>query len=190
MKRFIYVFLILLFCVLNVQAKTIKVVSLEHFSTRFPSTTYNVQVVQTEYIENGFFLEKGTIISGCIIKVKRPRLGNRDSYFEFQPTLLTFDGKSINVSQSNMVGRIVGIKHIDPGKIAGKLAINATNFLLLGASPLISFTMGATDAEAGEKMKGGLERIYTDSLIYYIKSGKELNIDVGDELILKIKKTR
>lgn len=191
MKKILLIFVFGMFLLSSsVQAKTIKVVSLEHFSTQFPSKVYNVQTIQTERIGDGIFLEKGTIVSGYVIRVQHPRLFQRDSCFEFRPVLLTYDGKSTNISQSKFVGRVVGIKQIDPKSYAGNLAIKAANFVLLGSSQAISFAMGAADAADGEKIKGGLGRIYQDSFIQWVEPGKELNINIGDTLILKINKIR
>lgn len=189
-KVLLAIVLVMFFLPLKVNAKTIKVVSLEHFSTKFPSKVYNIQTLKTECIGDGIFIEKGTIISGYVTRVQHPQLFQRDSYFIFRPVLLTYDGKSTNISQSQFIGKVVGVKHIDPEAYAGNLAIKAANFVLLGSSQAISFAMGAADAQDGEKIKGGLGRMYQDSLIKCIEPGQELNINIGDTLILKINKIR
>lgn len=191
MKKKLLVFVFSMFLLSSgVQAKTIKVVSLEHFSTKFPSTVYNIQTLKTEFLGDGILIEKGTIISGYVTRVQHPQLFQRDSYFVFRPVLLTYDGKSTNISQSKFIGKLVGVKHIDPEAYAGNIAIKAANLVLLGSSQAISFAMGAADAQEGEKIKGGLGRMYQDSLIKCLEPGQELNINIGDTLILKINKIR
>jgi len=188
MKRFLLIFIFAL-CLLtsSAQAKTIKVFALENFSTLSPPAYFGVQIIQTEYLSNGIFLEKGSILSGSVVEVYRPKFGKRDSSFEFQPILLTYGGKATNISHSKMVAEVVAFKPIDPQKLAGNVAIKSANFVVLGSSQAISFTMGATKAAEGSKIKSGLDRMYKDSFISLVEAGKELDIRRGDILIIKLK---
>lgn len=189
MKRIlIFSALILHLLTSSVQAKTIKVVSLEHFSTEFPVETFNVQTLTTEELPDGIFIEKGTIISGYVVKVHGPKRLKRNSYFEFKPTLLTYKGRTLNIKDTKLVAKVVEQKRIDPVALTGNVAIKAANLVLLGSSQVISFTLGAANGEEGERIKAGLQRMYKDSFFSLAENGEHLDIDVGDILFLKLKK--
>ncbi len=188
MKKIYLLIFILLLLTPKVNARTIKVMAVDKFSTENPSNTYKVQTIDAEELEDGIFLEKGTVISGFVVKTYAPQRGKRDSYFEFHPTLITYNKETINISHSKILARVVGYKPIDPEKFVGSVAIKAANFVMLGSSQAISFTLGAFQAPSGEKIKSGFDRMYKESFVSFIEVGEELNIDVGDILILKIKK--
>jgi len=188
MKRFLLILVfVLCFLTSSVQAKTIKVLALENFSTLSPSDSFGVQIIKTLYLNNGIFLEKGSIISGSVVEVYRPKFGNRDSHFEFLPNFLTYNEKTINISNSKMAANVLAYKPFHPLSLAGNVAIKLANFVVLGSSQAISFTMGATSAPKGTKFKSGVDRMYRDSFISLVEAGKELDIHRGDILILKLK---
>ena len=190
MKKISFFIIIFIMCLLapKVDAKTIKVMAVEKFSTSKPSSTFSVKTVETDELKDGIFVEKGSIISGLVVEIHTAQRGKRDSYFEFHPTSITYRGKTINISNSNIVAKVVGYKPVDPEKLAGNVAIKAANFVLLGSSQVISFTLGAAHAQNGERMKLGLDRMYKDSFVSFIEAGKELNIATGDMLLLKIER--
>lgn len=186
MKKIYLLISIFLLLTPKVDAKTIKVMAVEQFSTQNPLSTYKVQAIEAQEMKGGLFLERGTIISGSVMKIYAPQRGKRDSYFEFHPTSITYEGKTINIGESKILAKVVGYKPISPEKLAGSVAIKAANFILLGSSQAISFTLGALHAQNGERIKSGLDRMYKDSFVSFIEIGEELNIDVGDILLLKI----
>jgi len=191
MKKFLLIFIfIFFFFVASVQAQTLKVISLDKFSTENPSPICRVQITETTELEDEFFLESGTIISGQIIKTYRPKRGKRDSYFELVPTAITYNDKTLNITNSKFIATVAAYKPVNAGALAGNIAIKAANFVVLGSSELISFTMGATQSQNGTRIKSGVERMYKDSFVSFIEAGSELNINKGDTLILKIKKIR
>lgn len=186
MKKIGLLIIILLLFTTKVNAQTIKVMAIEKFSTENPSHTYKVQTIEAEELEDGLFLEKGTVISGFVVKIYAPQRGKRDSYFEFHPTSITYNKETINISNSKIFAKVVGYKPLNPEKLVGSVAIKAANFIMLGSSQAISFTLGATQAPRGAKIKSGLDRMYKDSFVSFIEIGEELNIDVGDVLLFKI----
>jgi len=171
-----------------VHAQTIKVIALNKFSTKNPSSEYQVQIIKTEEIAEKFLLETGTIISGYVTELHKPKRGKVDSYFEFQPTSISYEGQTTDITQSNIVGVIVAYKPINPQSLVGNVAIKAANFFVLGSSQAISFTLGAAQAKNGNRIKSGLQRVYKDSFVSFIEPGKELEINTGDILVLKLKK--
>ena len=191
MKKFSLIFIfIFFFLTLSVQAQTLKVISLDKFSTENPSPICRVQIPETSQLTDEFFLEAGTIITGLVIKTHGPECGKRDGYVEIIPTSITYNDKTTNITNSRFTATVVAYKPINPQALAGNVAIKAANFFVLGSSQLISFTMGAFQAENGTRIKSGVERMYKDSFVSFIEAGSELKIEKGDVLILKIKKTR
>lgn len=188
-KKFISIFVLGLFLLpLSVQAKTVKVVSLQHFSTEFPLEVYNVQTLERVDLGKGLIVERGTIIAGKVVRVERPKIGQQNAYFEFVPTYMSYKGVVQAIDNPDYVAQIVGYRKIDSGKAAICGAKMATNFLTMGASLGISFVQGLTEAEEGYRLESGLTRLYKDSPLFFVGVGSELNIEVGDALKFKVKK--
>jgi len=184
---FVFIFFLL---TSSVQAQTLKVVSVDGFSAKNPSAVCRVQTLEATELADNFFLESGTIISGLVIQAHRPKFGKRDSYLEIIPTSITYNDKTINITNSKLTAKVIAYKPTNPQALAGNVAIKAANLVVLGASQGISFAMGATQAKEGTRVKSGFQRIYKDSFISLLEIGSELNINKGDILILKIKKNR
>jgi hypothetical protein len=186
-KYLIIIFILFLFLsVVKVEAKTIKVIAVDKFSTTNPPATYRVRVAETETLKDGILLEKGTLIYGNVIKTHKPKRGKIDSSFEFHPTYIHNNEENINLSHSKIFATVVGYKPVDPEKLIGSLAIKAANFIVLGASQAISFTIGAWNSPNGCRIKSGLNKMYRDSFVSFIEVGEELNVDAGDTLLLRI----
>lgn len=192
MKKFLKnsFFIVLIFCSfsLSAQAKTIKVVALKDFSTEKPSPTFRVQTIQDEVFKNGTVLEKGTVISGVVLKVEKPKRGKRDAYFEFIPTTIFYDGNEKTINKQIVV-KVIAYHSVDSKKMAVYVAKKAADFAVKGASMGISFVQGVAQADEGDnRIKSGFVKTYRDSPLSFIEVGSELNIDVGDTLVLKVEK--
>lgn len=192
MKKFLFVIVfILLFMGTNVQAETVRVRALEKFSTTNPSDTFTAEVVETEVFKNGFVLYSGSLISGKVVYVAPPKRGKRDAYFEFLPTSFTYKGVTKTTKRPMAIARVVAYSPIDTKKLAGKAVKTAASLFVKGASLGISFVQGVAQADEGEnRIVSGVERTYKDSPLSYVEVGDELNIDLGDELVLIVKKIR
>lgn len=193
MRKLLFNFIIVLglfLLSLSVQAKVAKVVSLQHFSTQFPLEVYNVQTLDRIQLDNGFVLEPGTIVAGKVVKVEHPKMFHKNAYFEFVPTLVSYKGSVKEISDPKYVAQIIGYRHIDSEKAAIFVAKNATNFLTLGSSLVISAVQGLGEAEEGERGKAVAAKIYKDSPLFFVNVGTELDINVGDELKFQIKQNR
>lgn len=174
----------------SVDAKTLRVLSLKSFSTAQPSPVFEVQTVQKEYLCQGLILEGGTIISGIVLKVQPPKRGKRNSYFEFIPTEITYRGKTEKLSHATLVAQVMGYNPVKPVDMAFYVTRKVANFFLKGAISAFEFADGAINAEDGQRLKSGAMAAYNDSFFSYIEPGKELTIQRGDILTLKIKTIR
>lgn len=194
MKKLLISISLLFFISLSAQAKTIKVISLDAFSTLNPSDTYKVQVVEKEEFKDGTIYEAGTIISGKVIKVEHAKRGKRDGYFEFVPTDLTLEGQTWTVTDSKYTAQVVGLLQIntitDTKTVVKNVAKGVTGLIFKGASQGISFVEGVAEAEKGQKIKSGFVKVYKDSPLVYIEEGSELKINPDDLILLKFKKTK
>lgn len=190
MKKILLLIFIIFFLTLNAEAKTLKVISLKHFSTEYPAPTFAVQTTQKEIIDKGIILEEGTIISGIVLRIVPPKRGKQNGYFEFIPTEITYRGVTQKIEHSIEVAKVLGYYPIDPKDLTFDVAKKTANFFLKGAISAIEFADGAIKAENGQRIKSGATKVYKNSFLSYIEPGKELNINRGDMLILKIKTIR
>lgn len=191
MKKIFLTFTLTLFLLTSsVQAKTFKVVALESFSTEYPQQTFNVQVRQQEVFSKDLVIEEGTIISGRVVKISKPKRGKRNAYFIFVPTILTYEGKTENLEHLKLSAKVVGYRPVNPEKVVIYAAKKAADLAFKGASLGLSFAEGATQAKDGERIKSGIIKAYQDSPLSFIETGSELDIDTGDTLILKLKKVK
>lgn len=191
MKKIFFVFSFILFLLTSsVQAKTFKVVALESFSTEYPQSTFNVQVTQQELFGRDLVIEEGTIISGRVIKIAKPKRGKRNAYFVFIPTALTYKGRTETLDKLKLSAKVVGYRPVNPEKVVIYAAKKAADLAFKGASLGLSFAEGATQAKDGERIKSGIIKAYKDSPLSFIETGSELDIDQGDIIILKLKRNR
>ncbi len=176
------------FAATTAQAKSIRVISLEDFSTASPSDTYKVQIIEREELKDGTVLEAGTILIGDVIKVENAKRGKRDAYFEFIPTSYISNMTTQKIEDTKYYAKVVGYAPIDKQAIAESAAKSAVGFFFKGVSQGISFVQGVAQAEDGSRIKSGLVKIYKDSPLTYIEEGSELNVKPGDLIVLIFKK--
>lgn len=188
MKKYLLVFLTIFLIPINVQAKTIKVMSLEQFSTANPSNTFALQTIEDEKFEYGFILPAGSVIKGSIQKVQEPRRGKRNSYFELAPKIVTFNDESFDVDLTPYTLRVVGYRPAT--EVAYTFTKRSIGYIFRGTTQGIAFVEGAVKAPEGERLKSGLQQVYVDSPLSYIEVGKQLEVEIGDILVLKLIKTR
>lgn len=169
------------------QAKTFRVVSLQHFSSKFPLDVFNVKIIERVELGNNLILEPGTIIAGKIIRVQRQKLFKRNAYFEFIPSLMSYNDETNEINNPNYAIRIADYRHLDPEGSAvyiGKLLLGCVT---VGGSVLVSVVQGLMESESEHRGETVLKRVFNDSIFCFIGSGSELNIEPGDELKLEIK---
>lgn len=191
MKRVLLIFVVI-FCFLSqrVYARTVKAMSLDAFSTAYPGKTYSVELLTNENFQNGVVLQAGTILTGNVTQINKPKICKRNGKFEFIVTSITYKGETKIIKKRNIVIQIVGYKQIDPVEAAKYIGIRATNLIFLGASEGIAFVQGFTEGEDESRYKSGLIRMYKESPLAWVETGKDLDIHKGDLVKLKFKNIR
>lgn len=190
MKRFVVLLFFVIFSCSGVQAKSIKVVALEPFSTAQPSENFAVQILQDEYLPDDIFLPEDAVVTGQIIHVEAPKRGKRNGYIKFVPKKIVYEDKTIDIKDSKLVAIITYYRPIDPKDLVFTVARKTANFMFKGVVSAAEFALGAIENEEGNPIKSGAMNVYRDSFLVYIEVGEELNVKRGDTLIFKIKKSR
>ncbi len=190
MKRLFVLLFFVIFSCSGVQAKNIKVVALEPFSTVRPSETFAIQTLKDEYLPDDTFLPEDAMITGQIIHVEAPKRGKRNGYIKFVPQKIVYDDRTIDIKNSKLVAIITYYRPIDPEELVMTVARKTVNFMFKGVVTVAQFTLGVIENEEGNRIKSGVMNVYRDSFFVYIEVGDELNVRRGDTLIFKIKKSR
>lgn len=190
MKKFLIILAFLIFSAMGVQAKSIKVIALEPFSTQNPSSEFAVQTMQDESFDEGTFLPADTLIYGIILRVEEPKRGKRNAYIEFIPSRLVYDDKTIYIKDSKLVAVITDYTPIDPLDLTLNVARKTANFVFHGAVSAAEFALGVVENQERNRIKSGAMNVYKDSFLTYIEVGEDLNVKKGDILIFKIKRVR
>lgn len=170
----------------SAKTQTVKIIALSDFSTESPSHLFRAEIIEDKEFK-GELLESGTIIEGLVTRVENPKRGKQNAYFVFLPYIIFHDEQMVVSQKPFAVAKVVGYSPIDTKKLVGRVFKTAANFAIKGASFGISFVEGAAKAEEGERIQSGLVNIYNDSPLSYIEPGKDLNIEPGDILIIKLK---
>ncbi len=189
MKKILLILTCLFFFIGNAaNAKSVRVIALEDFSTLNPSETYKVQLLEKEELKDGTIFEAGTIINGQVIKIKNAKRGKRNAYFEFVPTSYTYNHETKTINTPQYYAKVVGYAPVDTKKIVESAAKSTVGFFFKGASQGISFIQGVAQADEGERIKSGFTQMYLDSPLTYIEEGAELEVNIGDLIVLIFKR--
>lgn len=190
MKKYLSLFIISIFLLsLKAQAQTIKVSAVNNFSSTNPASIFSIRILEDNEIQ-GMLIRSGTIISGIVLRVHEPTRGKRDAYFEFIPTLITYNSESTKINMAKTNAEILYYKPTNPAKSTIDITLKVANFFLRGIITGIEFAQGAIQAENGQRIRSGAKKAYKDSVLSYVESGKELKINKGDIITLKLKTIR
>ena len=180
-----FIFMLLTSCV---HAQTsIKVVSMDDFSTAAPSQEYRVRLIDPVILANGKVLPAGTIVSGPVSNVQNAKRLKRDGYFEFMPNSISINGKTKTIKNPRVTVKVVGYEPLDSKQLVESVAKTAAGYAIKGATQGISFVQGLVQDDDGNRLVSGVTKVYKDSPLSYIDEGSELNLKVGDTVILIIK---
>lgn len=191
MKKYLLIFtFIIFFLAPSVQAKTLKVLAIENFSTAVPKPVCKILIVDSQELIEGVYLKAGTIVSGNVIEIHKPNIGKRDSYFEIIPTSITYNGITEDITHTPVICKVQKYKHVEVKELAAKTGLSVANIILKGMIDVLEFAHGAYQDNYDNRIKSGIMEVYNSSFLKYIEPGSELNISRGDLLVLKVKKIR
>ena len=186
MKKFIIIFYLILATTMPTFALSVKVSSLQDFSTKNPSSTLKVVVLESVNFYDELILEEGTVLKGDIFDVKPPNRGKRDATFKFRPTCYSYNGKIVSIN-SNMWAKYAPYKKLDATGTALSVATFAGGQVLkvpfLGQA--VSFVKGVVKNPDDNRIKSGATQIYKDSFVSYIEKGMEISLKKDEMFILK-----
>ena len=187
MKKFLIFLSVMLLLTSFAEAKSIKVLSLQNYSTENPSDTYKIQILENINDEDIFF-QAGTVITGRVIKIQHAERLKRNAYFEFIPTSVAYDGESKSVINPDFTAKVIGYTPMSPTTLVFNVSKKTAGFFFKGVTQGISFVEGVATASEGERIKSGFVKMYKDSPLSYIEVGSELKVETGDVLLLKFKR--
>jgi len=191
-NHWIFSLVIVMFLSLPSRAEKVLVKVLEDFSSENSTYTYSFMLPNAIYAENGRLIEKGSVISGRIIKAVPPKRLKKDAYMLFMAETYTVP------SDDN---RVVPIRHkkksrikyyqefkINKKKIAKEAGTTVAGMIVPGLDYGISFAEGAKNAEDGHKFKAGCRGIMEGWPLCYCLKGKEIEIKSGTLAIFQYSK--
>ncbi len=190
MKRFILTLSLMIIAAMPACALSMKVSSMQDFTTEKPSDTLKVMVLVHTELDNGMVFEEGTIIKGDIFDVKPPTRGKRNATFKFRPTSYSYNGKMVEIkNNTNLWGKYAPNKELD----AAGMTLSAATFVggqflkvpFLGQA--VSFAKGVVKNPDGNRLKSGATQIYKDSFVSYVEEGKEITLKKDELFLLKFK---
>ena len=189
MLKYFILFLVLIFTSLPSSALSILVQSQERFSTKFPRRYVSFKVLETKNLKNGIKFEYGAIVKGRIIEVKLPKRGKIDAYFIFMPESYTIPSKRVTKSlrHKNLEAKLSGYEKLNKTKLVEKTSVQASGLVIPGISHAYWFSKGAIKPKNGQtRVKSGVNSMYDNSPISYIKQGEELIVKEGRFLKMKL----
>lgn len=187
MKKIFYTLMVLfLTSTVTFAADSVKVISMDNYSTETPAATYSAQIQEELVFPNGEKLQVGTIIKGNVCNIKNASRGKRNAYFEFYPHEYIYEGNIIKTIESPIYkARVLKHAPLDKKGLATSAGKGAAGILVKGASQGISFIQGMLQAENGNRFSSGAKKVYKDSPFSYIEKGEEMVITEGEEMVLK-----
>lgn len=190
MKKFYIVLFAFIAVCMPASALSVKVTSMQDFSSEKPSATMKVVTLERAELDNGLVFEEGTVIKGEIFDVKGPTRGKINASFKFRPISYSFNGKMTEIKDNqNIWAKYAPYKPLDKGELAIS-AVSTTGSMVLkvpGFGQAVSFAKGAVKNPDGNRLKSGATQIYKDSFLSYVEEGKDVNIKKDEMFILKFK---
>lgn len=172
---------------LTANAESIKAVAVDNFSTMTPMPGFSVKLPADALINNKLYKEN-TIINTTVVKVSNAKRGKINAYFIVEPSSIQYNDEIEKVSVPTFKMKVTPYKELDKGALAmsaGKTAVGQV-VKIPGIGQGISFIHGIAKGESGNRLQSGFNQVYQDSPLAYAEEGKELEINTGDLLNLKI----
>lgn len=180
----------------HVQAKKVFVDVIEDFNSLNPKTNYSIKVSEDIAFKDKQKIEKGSVISGNVVKVVHARRLKRNAYIVFRGTEFTIPSKD---------NKVVHLKHplkfkirqsrdrdkvemtANTGIIAASYFVPVLNIIV----PALQFVVGAATPKNDEHpLHSGCRSLVESWPACYCLKGKELQLSSGSsvKVILKNKK--
>ena len=186
------IFLVCLFVLLlsltsPVLAKTFKLIAetQNDFSTVKPSENLMLKISGDYKLPNGEYIPDGTLLSGKIVGIVKPKRGKRDAYAFLQLTQykLPENDEFQIIDNPNAVAKISKYEPIDLKDKGIDAGVSVAGFFVKNISYPVNFVRGAIDHTEGENpLVSGAKLTYEKSFFSYASKGKELELPAGSEL--------
>lgn len=188
LKKFLVFLTILIITPTYAYAKSAKAMTYGDISTGSPNSWYSFQLIEDLELTENFCIKEGSLITGHLSDIKKPKVGKRDAYIVIKPVQYTFENKIYDLSPYKIKLKVETYKPIKAKDVATFAASNTVGMLLPGVNESYSFYKGFRNAEEYDnKIKAGIMQVYKDSPFSYIEKGNELNTHQGEIVILKLK---
>lgn len=169
-------------------AETLKVEAITSFTTKNPPKNVQLKAKDEIQLTDDIKIQKGDILSGYLIDIKKPKRLKRNATFNYEiKTITNSAGQTVNIEENN-VAKFVPSMHIDKKELAKNAALSVGNHFVEGLSVSYHLVEGAVNSESGlgNRMTSAVESAYDNSILSYIRKGKEVVINTGDIFGLKI----
>lgn len=170
-------------------ALSVKVASMQDFTSENPTETMKVITLEPAEFKNGLKLPEGTVIKGEIYDVKGPKRGKLNASFRFKPIYYSYNGQKKEITDDVLVAKYAPYKELDKAELAISAVSTAGSMFLKipGFGQAVSFTKGAIKDPDNNRLKSGAKQIYKDSFLSYVEEGKEIVLKKDEMFILKFK---
>ena len=188
MKK-ILLFIIALFIINPVMAKSVKVEALENFSTAKPPKYWSIKIIEGFIADNGIYIKPNTIVKGEITKTVGPKRLKRNAVFCFVPKTYydPQDGEGKLVKRE-FEGKYSSKTNLTVKNVAKKGAITAGN-MLIGSfvAPAVGLVEGAVKNNEGNRAKSAVVSAYESTPLSYVSKGKDLEFQKGQIFVMNFK---
>lgn len=151
-------------------AEDMKVKALCDFSTDSPSEI-RVQTLQAMQLDEGVFIDAGSVVTGMMIDVIPAKRLKRDATFSFMPTSYTTPQKVRYKINRKYVGKFSPKIEIDKAELAKSAALSVGDFLVNGLSTGFYAIQGAVKDEKGNRFVSSVNNVYENSFLSYVEKG-------------------
>ena len=187
-KLFIILFL---FLIMPVYALNVVVESLDNIENNTAQNIYfSAKVLERAEFKSGLILDTNDIIEGIVTKSVEAKRGKRSGYIIIHPQILYSKGKSLTIDNENLEAKVLAYSKSNWKEKGAKAGLSAGltvgSHYVPGLSQIFYFSKGLINPyENKTRLESALTSVYENSPFVYIEKGEDLNIEIGDYLILK-----
>lgn len=191
MKKILFLFVLLIFNAISVNAKNVKVESLSFVNNESQTNDISAKVLYDTKLTDTITLKQNAIIDGKIIEIIEPKRGKRNGYLIIEPTSYITDNEVTKIVNKKIRAKVQYYKEVDYKKVVIEAGVGIGASFIKGGKYIAHFIEGAIRPNEGEtRIKSGFENLYQSSFISFIGKGKDINIKPKDELTYKFYKCK